>query len=467
MSVLALPRTNTGVMLNYIFAKRVWRSTIAATLAIIGAAYSGAAQQPTATGAAQAQVITLEDAIEIALERNPTVRQAENSARNSTLNLSQQRRQLLPDLNLTTGSGIPYAYGNSDAQGDPTVTAGFSSSMQVGNIYNTLANIRQARINEDQSEESLTRTRQTIVSTVMTQYLDLIQAMEQVEVQDSNLVAVLAQEANVQAQVTAGRRPQSDLFQQQAATASARLSVLQTRSSVISSRQNLMRTLQLDPFGEYQFVVPELGPLSTTFDSLDLQSISQQALERRPDLRAAQLSVASAEQGLRVASASRWPSVSVSVGYNSGSFSSGSNGDIFNQLDQGRRGNINLNVSVPILDFTYGITRERAQIALENARISLENSRQGVLNEVRTAYLNLQLLEQQLVVAEAQLTSANLARQTAQQRYDVGVATLLEVTQAQLAQVRAEQTLVNARYDLILASRLIAYTIGTLPTGVE
>jgi outer membrane protein len=432
---------------------RVRRSALSATLALAWAVGSAAAQQP-------AQVITLERAIEIALERNPTVRQAENAARLSELNVLQQQRALLPNLNINTGTALPYGMPGNNF--DPMVTAGVSTSMNIGNVYNTMASIQQSRINENQSIENLVRSEQTVVFTVMSNYLSLIAAQEQLAVQEQNLAAVEGQEAQIQAFVTASRRPISDLYQQQATTASARLSLLQAQRGVINARSTLVRTLHLDPFGEYQFVVPDLGSMSTEFQSLDLQEMSDRALGQRPDLRAAGLAVESAEQGVRIASASRLPSIALGFSLNSGSFNSAANGGFFDQLDQGRRGNLSLNISVPVLDFTRGITQERAAIQLQNARIGLENTRQVVATEVRNAYLDLQLAEQQLTVAEAQVQAADRAVETAQQRYEVGAATLVELTQAQLSQVRAASALVNARYELVFQSRLIDYHLGAL-----
>ena len=249
--------------------------------------------------------------------------------------------------------------------------------------------------------------------------------------------------------------------------ASARLSLVQSERGVIVSTMNLIRTLQLDPNGNYQFVRPELGPLSTDVASLDPETLTARALAQRPDLRSSQLSVSSSEQALKIAKASRWPSLSLSLGYNSGNFNTNANGGFIDQWDRGRRGNLSLNLSIPVIDFTYGITQERAQIQLENARLNLENARQGVAVEVRTAYLDLQLAEQQLTVAQAQMEAAERSLATVQQRYEVGLATLLEQTQAQLANLRAAQALVNAEYDLVFQSRLMSYYLGELDTTID
>ncbi len=436
------------------------RSVIPAVVGIVFAATGAIAQ----VGVGGSRTITLESAIEIALSNNPTVLQAENSARLSALTVEQQQRQLLPSVNFNTGTGVPY--GTPGVSADPTLTAGISANVQVGNVYSTMANMRQARLNETGSEYSLVRSRQTVVFNVMSNYLSLIEAQEQLAVQQRNLETVQAQERQIEALVEQGRRPISDLYQQQATTASAQLSLLQAERGLIVTRMNMIRNLQLDPFGDYEFVVPELGPLSTDFASLDIRTITQQALSQRPDLRASEVSLSSAEQGVKIADANRWPTLSLQLGYNSGNFNSASDGAFFDQLDRGRRGSLSLNVSVPIVDFTQGITRERARISLDNARINLENTRLAVTTEVQTAYLDLQLAEQQLTVAEAQLQAADRALEMSQARYGLNAATLVELTQSQTAQLRAASALVNSRYELVFRSRLMDYYLGNLATDI-
>ena len=81
---------------------------------------------------------------------------------------------------------------------------------------------------------------------------------------------------------------------------------------------------------------------------------------------------------------------------------------------------------------------------------------------MRRAYLDYQAAKQQLDAAEVQLRAAQLALQTSQQRYNVGAATLLEVTQARATQLQAASALVTARYGLLFQRTLIGYYTGDL-----
>ena len=106
------------------------------------------------------------------------------------------------------------------------------------------------------------------------------------------------------------------------------------------------------------------------------------------------------------------------------------------------------------------ISTQRAEINEDNARLDLKDRQQQIGLEVRRAYLDYQAAKQQLDAAEVQLRAAQLALQTSQQRYNVGAATLLEVTQARATQLQAASALVTARYGLLFQRTLIGYYTG-------
>jgi outer membrane protein len=81
---------------------------------------------------------------------------------------------------------------------------------------------------------------------------------------------------------------------------------------------------------------------------------------------------------------------------------------------------------------------------------------------VRKAYLGYQSAQEQLKAAEAQLKAAQLALETTQERYQVGVANLVEVTQSRAAQVQAASAVVEARKGVALQKIMIEYYTGSL-----
>ena len=413
--------------------------------------------------------------MQIALRQNVTVRQAENATDLSAASVRQARMQFLPNLSLNTntstnvGRGFDQTEGRIVNQTTQSVGAGVSSGVTLFNGFRNSANVAAAKASATASEASLARTRQTVVFTVASNFLSLVPNQEQLRVQQENLAAQQALLGQIERFVSAGTRAISDLYQQQAATASARVAVVNARQALELARVDLIGTLQLDPMGTYQFVAPTIGDTSVIqgdtvpdVPRYDADSLLGRALAQRPDISAQMSRLDAAEQDIRSAQAGRYPSISLSVGYNS-AYTNANDLGFLSQLEQRRGGSVGLGLSLPIFDrASTSIATQQAQVALENARLALEQQRQTVALEVRRAYLDYQAAQEQLVAAAAQKRAADLAVTTVQERYRVGAATLVEVTQARASQVQAASAYVNARYNLVFQQSLMSYYTGEL-----
>jgi outer membrane protein len=414
----------------------------------------------------QPRTITFSEAIEIALQRNPTLRQARNTAELDSVSIRQQKMQFVPDLRLNTTSSQQYGrYFDQDegrilTQSTNSTNTGVSSSLTVFNGFANRASLAQARLTASASERSVERASQSVVFTVMSNFLALVEQQEQLRVQQENLRSQEAQEQQIDTYVKAGVRPISDLYQQQAAVASARLTLVQTERALDLARLDLVQTLQLDPLAEYEFQAPPLGAADTTAALPELAELSARALANREDVHAAEARLQASQQGLRIARGSRWPTVSLSASYGSG-FNSSVPTSVWEQMNDRRGGGLGLNLSIPVFDrLSSSNATQRARIQEENARIELESVHQQVTVELRRAYLDQKAARAQLSAAEAQMAAAQLALQTAQQRYDVGAATLVELSQARAVQVQAASDLVSARYGLLFQQRVLGYYTG-------
>jgi outer membrane protein len=300
------------------------------------------------------------------------------------------------------------------------------------------------------------------VYTVATNYLTLATAEGQLAVKKQDLAAQEVQEQQLQTQVKAGARSISDLYQQQATTASARASVVAAEQEVELARIALIQTLQLDPRGSYDFVAPTVGDVSGSVPKYDLDSLLARAFASRTDLAAEQTRVEAAAVGTKAAAASRLPTVSLSTSY-SASYNSAAVAALGSQLDQNRGGSMSVGVSFPIFDRGATSTAvQQAKIQEDNARLQLANQKQSVALDVRRAYLALETSRQQLAVAVAQQKAADLAVSTTQARYQVGTSSLLELTQARASQLQAATAVVSARNALAFQNALMPYYTGEL-----
>ena len=434
------------------------------TLAFMGVMTSALDAQQSARSTS----ITFDQAIKIALDQNIALKQAKNTASLNSAAVTQQKLSFLPNLSLSANTAQDYGRNFNQSEGrivdqtTNTLNAGLSSSVTVFDGLKNVSSLRSARLDEAAGEQDLARAKQTVVFTVASNYLSLITQQEQLRVQEQNLAAQEALEQQIQQFVKAGARPISDLYQQQASVASARSAVVSARNAIELSKVDLIQTLQLDPRGTYEFQSPSINDSAAATRTYALDDLLTRAFDRRADLDAEESRVGAADQDVRAAAASKWPTISLSAGYNSG-VSSASDASFIDQINQRRGGSIGIGVSIPLFDRgNTQLATQRAQIQSDNARLALESRRQQVALEVRRAYLDHQAAQQQLAAAEAQQRAAVLAVTTTQQRYQVGAATLVELTQARATQVQAASAYVNARYNLIFQQSLMSYYTGEL-----
>jgi outer membrane protein len=122
-----------------------------------------------------------------------------------------------------------------------------------------------------------------------------------------------------------------------------------------------------------------------------------------------------------------------------------------------------INIMIPIFNGHLFTAREQAaryEALAANQR--LRDLQQQVEHDVRAAWLTASTAYQRIPVTVELMNQAQLAQTLAQGRYDLGLASIVELTQAQLNLTQAEIENVNAQYDYQSAYAGLQYTLGAL-----
>jgi len=421
-----------------------------------------------AAGRAEPTHITFPEAVKIALEKNSTLQRAENDLVLDRNAVSGARMQYVPDLGLSASGSENFGRTFSESEGrilsttNRSFSTRLSASVTLFDGFARGAALKAALLDLEAGGRDAERARQTVVFLVISGYLSVIEADAQRLVAEENLSAQQDQEQVVRTLVDAGKSPISDLYQQQANVARGELNLVSAKRTLELARIDLVQTLGLDPTLDYLFDAPALpdsvepGPEPALADLLD------RAFEHRSDLAALESRFDASLQGERVASSGHWPTLSLSGGYGS-SYSSGSDRDFLQQLDDRRGGSVGLGLSFPIFDrLDTKRSIERAKVATDNARIALSDRRQQVALEVRRAVLDELSARESLNAAAAQLRAATLELSTTQQRYEAGASTLHEVTLARASLVEARSSRISAAYTLLWQRHVRDYYVGVL-----
>lgn len=424
--------------------------------------------------------IGFDEAVRIALDQNTDVKRAQAQARQSNVEVRSEWSDFAPDLNLSTNVARRFGRSFSQVTGDFTTRStdffslGGRSSITLFNGFENIASLRQTKDQAQADQVDLKRTRREVVFTVMDQFISLLESREQVRVRREELQALRQQLRQTEEFVDAGSSPVSDLYQLQADVANAEQQLLQAKRENEVSKTQLIQTLQLNPRRPYDFQIPDLTDDSLGTATYDLSALMEEAFEQRLGLRVAKLDRRAAERGIRAARSSYYPSLSISGSYGTDWQSRGRipdpdnpgefiQPDFFNQLDNNRSGSVSLSLSIPIFDrFRRSTQVEQAQVQAQNAEYALDDQRQQVALQVRQAYLDYQNAIQQLQAANKGLRAAEQARTAAQERYELGSASIVELRNANRDYVDAASQQIRARYNLLFQEKRIDFRVGRL-----
>ncbi|HEX6749122.1 MAG TPA: TolC family protein [Longimicrobium sp.] len=237
----------------------------------------------------------------------------------------------------------------------------------------------------------------------------------------------------------------------QLAAAQGLLSVAENQFA--QARVNLARAMGIDPrtpisLGE------ALGPqTAATSVPADEAAALQAALANRPELKSAQAQQRAAQLGSKAIRAERLPRLDLSADY-------GLSG--LNPHDAFPTYNIAVQVSAPLFDgFRREARQQQQALAADEARVREADVREQVAAEVRSALLDVATgLDQQRIAAE-RLRLANEELSQAQERFANGLATNIEVINAQQNLVRAKDAVIDAQAASAAARVNLARATGT------
>jgi outer membrane protein len=434
------------------------RAWIAAFLLVLLA--GGASKALAENGAA----LTLNQAIAIALKNNPGLKQTANQVVSGKISVSRNRANFLPDLQLNAQGAeqIDKQKLPQDGHTYQTVTTSISSTLNLFNGFGDIAALAGSKLDLQARMDSFTRAQQSLVYTTASEFLTVASDRELIRVQDENLQSNRRQLEQIQSFFKAGTRPISDVYQQQAATSSSELSLLQAQRTLRVDKLKLLQALGLAAGTPFSIVVPTEAHLVAASGKNDLSSLTDNALKHRPDLRAQRKQIAIDTQAIHQAKAGYWPTLNLVAGAGS-DFSNQLGGDGFSRqfFTDNPNASVGLSLSIPLFD--RDLTRSnvaQARVQQQNDRLALDQLHLQVSTEIGQALQDYRTAQKQVQVTGAQLRYARQALNAVQARYRVGAATLVDLLQARTQYVQASSDRVNARYSLMNQALNLAYTEG-------
>lgn len=421
---------------------------------------------------AQTRTLTLDEATKIALERNLNVVQAENNASSTESGVLAAYGRYLPTLSAsgswtrtqmegpiyTQGVAIP---GSNAKQTVGSFSAGVNAGLTLFDGFEREANLNRAQATSDAVGHTLVRTKQSVVFQVESAYLNVLRQEQLVRVSEENLKRDRRQLERIVESNRVGALSLADVYRQQSQVAADELGLINAQNAFDKANADLVALIGLNVADEYRFAD---ATISTTLDSTELGAVrvkyrdlgvlTNTALSARPDLLSAKENLDASSSSVTIARSGYFPTLSATAGLNG-------NNEEFSRMFDYKTIFWGLRLSWTLFDgFATNQAIQSAAASERNAEISVAQAKRNISVEVKKALLDLDAAMKQYEVSQKGLTSASEDRKIAEERYNLGAGTLLDLLVASANFVSAEANVVNASYNYIIAKRNVEYVLG-------
>ena len=433
----------------------------------VTAGHAGAAfAQPTPAGQAEmvlrapvaGRLLTQEECIAIALEAQPKIQATLGDYAAARYRVNQTLASLLPQLtgsvtatrsetvflstSPTTGVTTPAVQSRQLAQ---TFLAQVQLSQLLFDFGKTLAASEAARKLAEVAVEDVELQRQLISLAVKEAYTLIVFSQRLIRVQEQAVQRANLNLKSAKGFFEVGTRPKSDVARAEVDVANARVDLIRARNAERSARVALNIAMAIDVDTPTQ-VEDNLVFQSVTMDRAQLRA---DALLARPEYRQVKLKVQAAQATERQTFRNFFPDIS----------GSGTYGGSQQQLNE--NWTLGLTFSWSLFDGGNRIAKyQEAKANLEAAKARVKSQELDIIQNVELAQISVEEAQERIQAAQTLVASAQENFRLAQGRFDAGVGTILELTDAQLALTQAQSTEAQALADYRISLARLDRAVG-------
>jgi outer membrane protein len=326
------------------------------------------------------------------------------------------------------------------------------------------SNVSRAQANAMSSEFSLKRTEQTVILNTHFLFLDVARSYQLLNVADDNIKRSRRQLERITEMNKVGAVALADVYRQQVQVGNDELAVISAQSNYEAAKADLIAYLGVE-FDEAAYSIDVSGfpdDIDTTdFTTLnrlyeDFGALVMTGKERRPDHISTIEQMNAASSSVSIARAGHLPTISASSSF-------GYNNRELGSLTDNRSLSLGLSISLPLFNgFQTSNQVEQAKVQELNAREDTEQSGRQIAVDIRKALLDLNQAEKRIIVTKSSVVSAEMDRKIAEEKYNLGAGTLLDMLVATANYTNAVSSKVNAIFDFLLAKKSMEYALGTI-----
>jgi outer membrane protein len=423
-----------------------------------------AAQEPppsqagsTTNQSVAAKQLTIAEAEAIALRNNPQITVGKLLALQAHESIRETRSAYYPTVGLsvtavTSDPGSRIAAGSiTNPTVYPRAAAGAEVSQLITDFGRTGNLVSSSEYQAKAEEQNSVATRQQIVLAVDQAFYNVLETKALQHVAEETLKTRQLFATQIRALTNSKIKSELDLSFANVDASQAKLLLLEAQNNYSASLSTLSAILGYRELQDFDLVE---APASDAPPAPEVNPLIQEALQQRPEVRALQNEVSAAAKFSRAEHDLWWPTV----------FANGVVGQAPVRDDHipSWYGAVGVNINIPVFNgFLFNARAKTADLQTQLRQKQLQDLQDNVARDVRNSWLGTQRAYERLSVTRQLREQASLALSLAQSRYQLGLSSIVEFSQAELAKTDAELQDTDAHYQYALSQIALAYQMGT------
>ena len=405
------------------------------------------------------QLLTLEDCLKIAADKNLDIQKAKEYANYVQGRYVEERAAALPQLGLQAGFGYSKddstkaLYGAAQMQNSRTVDISLSQPLYTwGKIG---AALRAAEVGLKTADQQLRLFRQAAFRDVSIAFYDVLLAKELHRLAQENLAQKERHHTEAKRKFEAGVATDYDLLAAEVELQNARPELIRTENSIRTSRERLRFLLGAD-----QQEIDVTGRIEANPEQVaGFDESLKIALDKRPELADQKLRIGINQELVTIANADDKPRLDLkgAAGWHQLELSDPGP----TRRSDGPAWNAGIYLTFPFFDGLRSRGRtQQARSDLRTSQLQEQKLRDSITLELRTARYNLTESAETITALSGTVKQAERLLQMAEKGFEYGVKTRLEVDDAQTNLLRAQSNLARANRDYLAASVNLRWAMG-------
>ena len=268
-------------------------------------------------------ILSLQDCVNMAIEKNISIKQSELSLMDSEINKSSAIGNFLPSINAQAqhqwNIGLSTNFTTNLLETNTTQFSSMGAGMGL-DVYNGLSNVYQlhrANLQILASKYQLDNMKDDIQLMVANAYLQIMFNGEILKVQESQLELTKVELLRTQDLIDAGIFSPKQIFEIEANLASQEQAVIQAENNFRNAKLNLAQLLLIDDFESFEIANEDFDvPFSAILDNSP-KEIYNKSLTFRNDIKLGETNISIAEKDIQLSKAQLQPSISSFYSFNS------------------------------------------------------------------------------------------------------------------------------------------------------